>query len=100
MALPVRPVAGSVDYPGAGWKTLLASGDDDLELRGIDLVRIQCGLDFRLSKNVAVAPVVGASISTFVSERQNGGFSDISGHLPQFTGVAGPSGRFDLGGTR
>ena len=84
---------------GAGWKTLLASGDDDLTLRGVDLARVQFGLDFRLSKNVAVAPVIGGSISTFVSENQHGASYDISG-LPQFNGFAGISGRFDLDGAR
>lgn len=85
---------------GAGWKTLLVSGDDDLTLRGVDLVRIQFGLDFRLSKNVAVAPVVGASLSAFFSARKDGGFYDIAGPRPQLNGFAGVSGRFDLGGTR
>ena len=88
---------------GAGWKALATSVSDgpDLSVQGIDLARVQDGVDFRISKSVAIAPVIGAAISTFVSERQmDGGFTDISEKRLQFTGFLGLAGRFDLGGTR
>jgi hypothetical protein len=70
-------------------------------LTGLELVRLQLGLDFRMSPDVAIAPVIGADASLFLS--QNGplqtGFSNIGDPRVNFFVFGGLQARFDIGGT-
>ena len=71
-------------------------------LQGLELARLQVGADYRLTKDIAIAPVIGGSLSMFVSEdnAMTNDLTEIHDKKVNFTGFAGLSGRFDLGGSR
>lgn len=89
---------------GAGWKGLWLSPDQGktTSLQGLDLARLQLGVDYRLSKDVSISPVIGGSLGLFVSQDSpmTTDLTEISDKKVNFTGFAGLAGRFDLGGTR
>jgi hypothetical protein len=86
---------------GTGWRGLWLSPKDaaSSSAYGAELVRVQLGVDYRISSRVAVTPVIGASASVFVVE--GGPMTDLSSirdkalNLYGFTGLLG---RFDIGG--
>jgi hypothetical protein len=89
---------------GTGWKGLWLdpSNGKTTSLQGLELARLQVGADYRISQDVAIAPVVGGSLSMFISQDtpMTTDLSEIQGKQVNFTGFAGLSGRFDLGGSR
>jgi len=89
---------------GTGWRGfwLNPSSGAVTSLHGLDLARLQIGVDYRLSKDVSIAPAIGGSISMFLSQDtpMTSGSTTIGDKQVNFTGFAGLSGRFDLGGTR
>jgi len=89
---------------GSGWKGLWLdpSSGKTTSLQGLELARLQVGVDYRLSKDIAIAPVIGGSISTFISQdsEMTNDLTEINDKKVAFTGFAGVSGRFDLGGSR
>lgn len=89
---------------GTGWKGLWLNPDRGkvTSLQGFELARLQVGADYRVSKDIAISPVVGGSLSMFVSEDSpmTDSYTEIHDKKVNFTGFAGLSGRFDLGGTR
>jgi len=86
---------------GAGWRALWLSPKDatSSSAHGVELMRVQLGVDYRLSPSVAITPVIGASASMFLVEddamSQLTGIHDKELNIYGFTGVLG---RFDLGG--
>ena len=52
--------------------------------------------------HVAIAPVIGGSLSMFISQDSDmtTDLTEITDKKVNFTGFAGLSGRFDLGGSR
>jgi hypothetical protein len=89
---------------GTGWRGLWLnpSSGKVTSLQGFELVRLQLGVDYRISRDIAIAPVIGGSLSMFVSQDapMTTDFTEIQDKKVNFTGFAGLSGRFDLGGTR
>jgi hypothetical protein len=89
---------------GSGWRGLWLDQDNTktTSLQGLELARLQIGADYRVSKDIAIAPVVGGSLSMFVSQDtpMTTDYDEIQGKKVNFTGFAGLSGRFDLGGSR
>jgi len=89
---------------GTGWKGLWLNPDHGkvTALQGFELARLQIGADYRVSKDVAISPVIGGSLSMFVSEDSpmTDSYTEIQDKKVNFTGFAGLSGRFDLGGRR
>ena len=89
---------------GGGWKGLwLDPGTGKTtSLQGLELARLQLGADYRVSKDVAIAPVIGGSLSMFLSQDtpMTADLTEINDKEVAFTGFAGLSGRFDLGGRR
>jgi hypothetical protein len=89
---------------GTGWKALWLdpSSGKTTSLQGLELARLQVGVDYRLSRDVAIAPVIGGSLSTFISQDSDmtNDLTEINDKKVAFTGFAGISGRFDLGGSR
>jgi len=89
---------------GSGWKGLWLdpSNGKTTSLQGLELARLQVGADYRISEDVSIAPVVGGSLSMFISQDtpMTTDLSEIQGKQVNFTGFAGLSGRFDLGGSR
>lgn len=86
---------------GAGWRGLWLTehGQSQVTAFGIEVARLQLGIDYRITPALAVAPVVGASTSVFV-EQHTGAMDQFSAvhdnrlNLYVFGGVLG---RFDLG---
>ena len=89
---------------GAGWKGLWLNADQgkNTSLQGFDLARVQLGVDYRVTKDVAISPVIGGSLGLFVSQDSpmTDGYTEITDKKVNFTGFAGLAGRFDLGGQR
>src|SRR5262249_3955398 len=55
---------------GAGWRGLWIdrAGAQPSSMQGIELLRVQLGIDYRLSSRFAVSPVIAVSLSTFLVE--------------------------------
>jgi hypothetical protein len=89
---------------GGGWKGLWLDADNakTTSLQGLDLARLQVGADYRVSRDVSISPVIGGSLGMFISQDtpMTTDLTEIQGKQVNFTGFAGLSGRFDLGGTR
>jgi hypothetical protein len=87
---------------GAGWRGLWIdrAGAQPSSMQGIELVRIQLGIDYRLSSRFAVSPVIAASLSTFLVENSvmPDDFTMVSDKRLNLYGFAGCLGRFDIGG--
>jgi opacity protein-like surface antigen len=69
---------------------------------GIELARLNAGLDIRLSDNVALGPTVGGGLNYFLWENPEGPRGDRmlrDRHVSTFV-FAGLQGRFDVGGLR
>ena len=85
---------------GTGWKALWLSPDQGkaTALQGLELSRVQVGIDYRLSRDVSISPVVGASVGMYVSESSpmTTDYTEIKDKEVNFTGFAGLSGRFDV----
>lgn len=100
---PARSVDPWVSL-GSGWRGLWLdqANAKTTSLQGLELARLQIGADYRVSKDVAIAPVIGGSLSMFVSQdnAMTTDLTEIEGKQVNFTGFAGLSGRFDLGGRR
>jgi hypothetical protein len=89
---------------GTGWKGLWLnpSSGKVTSLQGFELARLQVGVDYRITKDIAIAPVIGGSLSMFVSQDSpmTTDYTELQDKKVNFTGFAGLSGRFDLGGQR
>lgn len=89
---------------GAGWKALVLDPNEGeaTALQGFDLARVRLGLDYRVSPEVSVSPVIGGSLGMFVAERtpMTSDYNEIEGKKVNFTGFAGLEAKFDLGGRR
>lgn len=68
---------------------------------GFDLVTAKVGYDVRVSEDVAIAPVVGADVNTFIYEMPSDGRNEaMSSAQTAVFFWAGLQGRFDIGGSR
>jgi hypothetical protein len=89
---------------GTGWRGLWLNPTQGkvTSLQGFELARLQIGADYRVSKDIAIAPVIGGSLSMFVSQDSpmTTDYTEIQDKKVNFTGFAGLAGRFDLGGKR
>jgi hypothetical protein len=66
-------------------------------LHGFQLAKLQVGYDIRVSKEVAIAPQVGADLNLFVWSDQNGVNNQLSTAQVGTFIFAGLQGRFDAG---
>jgi hypothetical protein len=89
---------------GAGWKALWVYpvNSPTSSLQGLELARLQIGADYRVSREVAIAPVIGASLSMFISEenQMTSSLTEIQDKKVNVTGFAGLAGRFGVSGGR
>lgn len=83
---------------GAGWKGLWLDPTMGTTrgFHGLELARVQVGADVRASRRVAIAPVIGASVSTFVGQRIGTELIDVEERGLQVTGYVGLAGRIGL----
>ncbi len=87
---------------GTGWKAMWISPDHTktTALQGLELARVQIGLDYRASRDVAISPVIGGSLGMFLAQDtpMTTSYDEIASKKVNFTGFAGVAGTFDLGG--
>jgi hypothetical protein len=87
---------------GVGWRGLWIDrvGARSSSMQGIELLRLQLGIDYRLSPHLAIAPVISASLSMFLVENavMPDDFTLVQDKRLNLYGFAGVLGRFDLGG--
>lgn len=88
---------------GAGVKMLYVdeAGEGDRRMFGVELARLQVGMDYRLTPSLSLGPTLGASVTMFTSERApgRGEYDEIEDKDLAWTFAAGILGRFDLFGT-
>jgi hypothetical protein len=86
-----------------GWRGLWLTPDEgkNTSLQGLEIARLQVGVDYRITPEVAISPVLGASVSTFLSQDGPGqdGYQDIEDPEANVFFFAGLLGRFDVLGT-
>ncbi|MEO7733152.1 MAG: hypothetical protein ABIY55_19470, partial [Kofleriaceae bacterium] len=89
---------------GTGWKAMWINpvNSPSTSLQGLELARLQVGADYRVSRDVAIAPVIGASLSMFLGQENEmvSSLTEIQDKHVSVTGFAGVAGRFGLAGSR
>jgi len=101
----VRPYSVVDPYVslGAGYRAFFIARHEGLNqtVHGIQAARGVVGVDFRVSEDVAIGPLVGADLNVFVSDAvENGTNSSIDSPRPSTFLFAGLAGKFDIGGKR
>jgi hypothetical protein len=85
---------------GTGWRGYWIHTDSagDTSLQGLEIAKLQVGLDYRVDRAVSLGPVVGVDMSTFLSQSTpaSNGFSNISSPNVNTFLFAGLMGRFDV----
>jgi hypothetical protein len=85
---------------GAGWRGLWLGNENETEraLHGIEMTRVQLGIDYRVAPTFALAPYIGASASMFIAEdtMSTNGYEEISSNEVNWSFTAGLMGRFDI----
>ena len=89
---------------GAGYRLFAESpaGNAPTTLsHGLELAKVEFGLDVRASESVAISPVLGVDVNLFTLGTSGGGEAAAPRNRSLNTFVfAGVNGRFDVGGTR
>jgi hypothetical protein len=83
---------------GTGWRGYWEHANaGTLSMHGLELARLQVGVDYRLDREIAVSPVIGADLSTFLTEAApNASFSNIPSPNVNTFVFGGIQGRFDI----
>jgi hypothetical protein len=86
---------------GTGWRGYWESTNSGTtSMHGLELGKLQVGIDYRISQGLAISPVVGADMSLFLTRNTPGSdsFSNIGGPTINTFLFGGLMGRFDLVG--
>lgn len=84
---------------GTGWRGYWVSADQGTtSLHGLELAKLQVGVDYRVAPSVAISPVVGADLSMFLTQAtpSSNGFQSVSSPNVNTFVFAGLQGRFDI----
>jgi hypothetical protein len=84
---------------GTGWRGYWINADQGTtSLHGLELAKLQVGVDYRVSRAIAISPVLGADMSLFVTESTpaSNGFHNIANPNVNAFISAGLLGRFDI----
>ena len=86
---------------GVGWRGLFFTPRDAAasSVHGIEIFRLQLGIDYRFSPQLAIAPVIGASASVFLREGDAMAteLTEVRDNRINLYGYTGVLGRFDIG---
>ena len=89
---------------GTGIKMMgIEVGDRDQALTGLELAKIQVGLDYRINPRFAIGPVIGTSATVYrtsYDDAMSDNARDIDDKSVNWTVTAGVLGRFDVFGAR
>jgi hypothetical protein len=87
---------------GAGWRGLwfTPSGAAKSSIHGLELARLQLGIDYRFTRWFAISPIVGISASLFLREGADmaAELTKVRDNRLNLYGFTGVLGRFDIGG--
>jgi hypothetical protein len=84
---------------GSGWRGYwINQNTGNSSDQGMEIAKLQIGVDYRIDKAVAISPVVGADLTTFFTQQtpQSNGWSNISSPQVNTFFFAGLQGRFDI----
>jgi hypothetical protein len=84
---------------GTGWRGYWLHDDrGTTALHGLEMGKLQLGVDYRMTSAVAISPVVGGDLSIFLTESNPGSrsFSNITDPKVNSFVFAGVLGRFDI----
>jgi len=84
---------------GTGWRGYWLHNDlGTTSLHGLELAKLQVGVDYRVAHTIAISPVVGADLSMFLTESNPSatGYSNITDPKVNTFVFAGLMGRFDI----
>jgi hypothetical protein len=84
---------------GAGWRGHWISQAGGTDSRhGLDVARLQVGVDYRVSPALSIAPYLGASATVFLTQKlqQEASFGNVSDPSVSFFFTGGFLGRFDV----
>lgn len=98
----ILPAASELDpwiSLGSGWRGYWENDNrGTTSMHGWEIARLQFGLDYRIDKQVAIAPVVGVDMTTFFTQSTptSNGWNSISSPTVNAFLFAGVQGRFDI----
>jgi hypothetical protein len=98
----ILPAASELDpwvSLGTGWRGYWEHADQGTtSMHGWQIAKLQVGLDYRIDKAIAIAPVVGADMTTFFTQATpaSSGWESISSPKVNAFLFAGVQGRFDI----
>lgn len=84
---------------GSGWRGYWVNqSSGNVTDQGMEIAKLQVGLDYRIAQAVAISPVVGADLSTFFTQQtpESSGWTNISSPQVNTFFFAGVMGRFDI----
>jgi hypothetical protein len=84
---------------GTGWRAYwMSSSPGTTTLQGLEIARMQVGLDIRFPGGISIGPVIGADVSTFLMQETPGqrSYASIAGPTLNTFVFAGFMGRFDI----
>jgi hypothetical protein len=84
---------------GTGWRGYwINQTAGNTSAQGMELAKLQVGLDYRLDRTVSISPVIGADLSTFFTQStpDSSGFHDVPSPEVNTFVFAGVMGRFDI----
>jgi hypothetical protein len=88
---------------GAGWRGYWQGTERGRTgYMGLDLARVQLGFDLPISRSFTLSPVLGATLTTFLTEKQPNAasWSDVGSKDLSLFVFAGALARFDIMGSR
>jgi hypothetical protein len=83
----------------SGWRGYwINQSAGNTSVQGMEIAKLQVGLDYRIDQAIAISPVVGADLSTFFTESTptSNGFSNLNNTQVNTFVFAGFQGRFDI----
>jgi hypothetical protein len=84
---------------GTGWRGYWIDADQGTtSIQGLEMAKLQIGVDYRITRAVSISPVIGADMSLFLSEStpSSDGFRNIASPNVNTFLSAGILGRFDI----
>lgn len=83
----------------SGWRGYwINQSAGNTSVQGMEIAKLQVGVDYRIDRAIAISPVVGADLSTFFTQStpQSNGFSSLNNTQVSTFLFAGLQGRFDI----
>jgi hypothetical protein len=84
---------------GTGWRGYWIKEDQGTtSLQGLEIAKLQLGVDYRMDRAIAISPLIGADLSTFLTQNtpSSDGFRKVDSPKVDSFIFAGIQGRFDI----